>query len=254
VGGVTSLLDWGANPNTPSATSPLVSAVVAGYSDVVEILLNHGALPNTYTFTGGETPLYLTLTTHKNYLLNNISCGFLNEHEERDKIMEMLLKAGATPDCHNADGVSPLEVAVKLDDMDAAMLLLKYGANANAPLSPKEAKRRALQLADIPTPTLELATTPKSTATLMDIATPHMADLLRTNNYFKENTCNSPPPVLTKEKSVLVLSSMQFTSERKAKKKKEKNKKEKKKGGSRPSHHTSFWKRVKMRLKIKSVT
>ncbi|MEZ5944708.1 MAG: ankyrin repeat domain-containing protein [Planctomycetaceae bacterium] len=100
---VQALLEAGANPNLGGHRRPLESAVSDGRPDLVELLLKHGADPNTLTW--GTTPLL------ESYALNSGFKEYHDEHRSELKIVpdyprvrELLLQYGAVePDLESYD-------------------------------------------------------------------------------------------------------------------------------------------------------
>ncbi len=105
----------GADGNVDPATlaQPLFFASQSGHTDIVAILLDHGADPNTILDFGSA--------------LQKAARG---NHAE---IVELLLKAGAEPNAQAGDkDQTPLHDAAERGALDAAKLLVAYGADVNA--------------------------------------------------------------------------------------------------------------------------
>jgi len=135
-------IDCGVDPNVredDKGATPLHVAAEYGYSEIVEVLLEHGADPNIRD-KYGETPLH-------------VAAAFGNS-----KVVEVLLEHGADPNARDDYGATPLHYAAAFDypkivkslpkdlsDYDAtplqgavefnypevAKLLLEHGANPN---------------------------------------------------------------------------------------------------------------------------
>ncbi|MES0824939.1 ankyrin repeat domain-containing protein [Ruegeria sp. SCP11] len=96
-----------------SLERPLFFAAQSGHTDIVAILLEHGADANTMLDFGSP--------------LQKAARG---NHE---KIVELLLKAGADPSAQAGDkDYTPLHDAAERGALDAAKILVAYGANVNA--------------------------------------------------------------------------------------------------------------------------
>ncbi len=141
---VRELLKRGMNPNIKDRRgwTPLHYAVKAGHYDIVWLLLDYGANPNTRVGDGtGVTPLHLAVR-NQNY-----------------DIAKLLLNAGAKPDARDELGKSPLHEAASSGNFLITHLLIERGANVNAvdvdgrtplheaviELSPKEPKEKRLE-------------------------------------------------------------------------------------------------------------
>ena len=140
---VRELLKRGLNPNIKDRRgwTPLHYAVKAGHYDIVWLLLDYGANPNTPAGGWlGPTPLHMAVR-NQNY-----------------DMAKLLLNAGAKPDARDGWGRSPLHEAASSGNFVITHLLLENGANVNAvdangrtPLhmaviesSPKEPKEKRL--------------------------------------------------------------------------------------------------------------
>ena len=110
------LLDNGADPNTVGKHSltALHGAALMGYEDVVKILLEGGAETDTATNSGWTPLLYASKKGNKN-------------------VVELLLDRGAVPNMANYAG-APLHLAMDYTDVgytDVVRLLLDRGADPN---------------------------------------------------------------------------------------------------------------------------
>jgi len=125
----------GINDKADLNYSPLAIAVARGHKDVVELLLENGATPNTQD-QKGNTPLHYTgeynfleiaklLVQHKADL--KIQNNFGNEalwvavfnvrgNDERYNLVKFLLESGSDPNHKNTSGMSPLGFAEQVED------------------------------------------------------------------------------------------------------------------------------------------
>jgi ankyrin repeat protein len=96
--------------------SPLHVAVFMGRTEVVQILLEHGAdvLAKTHG-GGGDSPLHLVFS--------------LPRMAGREAIIRSLLRKGADASAKNSTGRTPLHHAVFQDSVEALKLLLDHGAD-----------------------------------------------------------------------------------------------------------------------------
>ena len=117
------LLNKGANPNTPAnGYTPLGIATIWGYTEVVQLLLNRGAEPNRAS-NFGETPL---LSAMKNYHRHK-------EFHQQDykELVQLLLEGGADPNASNDTGRTPLHAAIWSGHKEVVELLLDRGSDPN---------------------------------------------------------------------------------------------------------------------------
>lgn len=114
---VRELLKRGMNPNIKDRRgwTPLHYAVNAGHYDIVWLLLDYGANPNSRAggWTG-LTPLHMAVR-NQNY-----------------DIAKLLLDAGAKPDARDEWGRSPLHYAASSGNFLITHLLIERGADVNA--------------------------------------------------------------------------------------------------------------------------
>ncbi|XP_074944188.1 ankyrin repeat and SOCS box protein 3 isoform X3 [Phalacrocorax aristotelis] len=119
------LLEAGADPNevTTEATTPLFLAVENGHADVVKFLLQHGAnVKGPHSWSGWNS-------------LHQASFQGCTE------IMEILLEEGASKECKDDFGITPLFVAAQYGKLESLRLLVSHGADVNS-----QAKDRATPL------------------------------------------------------------------------------------------------------------
>ncbi len=117
------LLNYGADPNARDAAgqTPLHWAVACGHADIEELLLERGADPNAKDFAG-NTPLHIAaMTTYFSEVAEVMfEVGpklFPAEFPyDRGDVVRMLLEYGADPTVENEQGLTPLDLAVKMDN------------------------------------------------------------------------------------------------------------------------------------------
>ncbi|XP_015910756.1 ankyrin repeat and protein kinase domain-containing protein 1 [Parasteatoda tepidariorum] len=98
-------------PRSTIADEPLRLAIVNNHYEIAELLLHHGANPNARYFLGAEINLISPLNT---------------------RFLELLLKYGADPNSKDRTGITPLMKACRHPKgLQAAQMLIKYGANVN---------------------------------------------------------------------------------------------------------------------------
>jgi len=106
--------------------TPLMEAASAGHTDIVRLLIAHGADVNAQS-SSGNTPLMY-------------ACA--GGHEE---VVRVLLEAGANVEDHNENGHTPLMEAASAGHCAVAKILLEFGAGINT--HSNEFKESALTLA-----------------------------------------------------------------------------------------------------------
>jgi len=106
--------------------TPLMEAASAGHTDIVRLLIAHGADVNAQS-SSGNTPLMY-------------ACA--GGHEE---VVRVLLEAGANVEVHNENGHTPLMEAASAGHCGVAKILLEFGAGINT--HSNEFKESALTLA-----------------------------------------------------------------------------------------------------------
>ncbi|XP_065488502.1 ankyrin repeat and SOCS box protein 3 isoform X1 [Caloenas nicobarica] len=113
--GVRILLEAGARPNeiTTDETTTLFLAVQSGKADIVKILIGYGAnVEGPHTWSGW----------------NSLHQASLEGHTE---IMKILLEAGASKECEDDYGITPLFIAAQYGKLECLRLLITFGANVN---------------------------------------------------------------------------------------------------------------------------
>jgi ankyrin repeat protein len=113
------LLDHGAEINARDDVrwTPLYIAAYSRRLEAVQVLLEHNADTNSQSMSG-ETPLYGVLT-------------ILGSEEEVVDIVRRLLEHGANPNIRTTDDSSALHKASYRGWLEAAQLLLRYGAKVD---------------------------------------------------------------------------------------------------------------------------
>ncbi len=131
VQGVEALLDAGAEVDardTYTYQTPLMWATASNQSEVVDLLIQHGADVNAVSaellFSG----------INQGGVQGDFPNGGLTSlhHAARENALEsaqLLLAAGADPDILDPQGISPLRVAATNENLDMAKLLIEGGAN-----------------------------------------------------------------------------------------------------------------------------
>jgi len=105
------VVDCGVDPNVREddyGATPLHAAAEYGYSEIVEVLLEHGAAPNIRE-KYGDTPL------HYAAMFGN------------SKVVEVLLEHGADPNIRDKQGATPLHYAAAFDYPKIVEVLHKKG-------------------------------------------------------------------------------------------------------------------------------
>ncbi|MGC8602967.1 MAG: ankyrin repeat domain-containing protein [Desulfomonilaceae bacterium] len=145
---VLTILKSGVDVNARDYTgnTALYEASLAGHADVVDVLLQHKALPDA-TSTGGQTPLMaaakngnldsaqLLITNGANVNLSDTkgSTALIQAAESGHlEISRLLLSKGANVNAADHNGDTALIQASKSGHLEIARLLLSKGANVNA--------------------------------------------------------------------------------------------------------------------------
>jgi ankyrin repeat protein len=118
---VQALVEHGANVNacSPGETPPLARVAYYGETELVRLMLRHGADPNR---PGSETALLQAIV-----------------HRPHPETARVLLEAGADPNQPNGGGQLPLNWAVRNGYYEVVEVLLQYGADTNRLSGPREA-------------------------------------------------------------------------------------------------------------------
>lgn len=131
------LLDRGANPNVAVSEQPTWTPLKAAIEELTEqgpvaslvLLLRHGATVTASSIPGDATPLLVAV--------------FCRQPEAT----RLLLAAGADPNVRDAEGDSPLRLAVSQGDSATVSLLLQCGATGSINDSGGPNGRNALGIA-----------------------------------------------------------------------------------------------------------
>lgn len=142
------LLDYGANPNTPSVqgSTPLHMAVLSSVSSIVQMLLDYGAAVDMPGLRG-RTPLHVAAISRQDRLIRllldrgatidaqssdgNTALHFATEKGEVQSIT-LLLANGAKLELTNDDGYTSLQIAAIYDHPEVLKMLIEAGADLNA--------------------------------------------------------------------------------------------------------------------------
>ncbi|NXY47197.1 ASB3 protein, partial [Ceuthmochares aereus] len=109
------LLEAGADPNqvTTEETTALFLAVESGHIDIVKFLIQHGAnVKGPHSWSGWNS-------------LHEASFQGYTE------IMKILLEKGASKECKDSFGITPLFVAAQYGKLESLRLLVSHGAEVN---------------------------------------------------------------------------------------------------------------------------
>ncbi|NWR72733.1 ASB3 protein, partial [Centropus unirufus] len=109
------LLEAGADPNqvTIEETTALFLAVENGHTDIVKFLIQHGAnVKGPHSWSGWNS-------------LHEAS------FQGRTEIMQILLEKGASKECKDNFGITPLFVAAQYGKLESLRLLVSHGAEVN---------------------------------------------------------------------------------------------------------------------------
>ena len=127
--------------------TPLHEAVRSGNSDVVRLLLEHGANVNAVG-ENGKTPVLLSISGNEQYRIYEMLVRHGADVRRGDfdgntvfhvasasncpkSVLEFFLSSGAPVDVKNNQGVTPLSVAVANKNRDHVLFYLKNGADCN---------------------------------------------------------------------------------------------------------------------------
>ncbi len=125
------LLDHGADPNARDwgGQTPLHWVAGSGYPDVIELLLERGADPNARD-AHGNTPLHIAAMakyfSDEAELMFKIAPKILGPAGfpyDRTDVVRLLLEYGADPTIENYAGMTPLDLAIKMENDEAAEII-----------------------------------------------------------------------------------------------------------------------------------
>ncbi len=156
------LLKAGANPNISSKGTPaaLINAVLNNDTALVYLLLEYGANPNTVHYWEQKTPLLYTIKKNNFVLTELLLLYGANPNKEINyitpliqtinskadtSIINLLIKYGADVNKQNESGYTPLMQSVFYNNIKAAKILLKNGANPE--IKDKKEEKNALDYA-----------------------------------------------------------------------------------------------------------
>ncbi|KAG2165011.1 hypothetical protein VTO58DRAFT_108015 [Aureobasidium pullulans] len=145
------LLLFGADPNGPGhlGVTPLYAAVAAGFYDGATTLLKYGANPNSVTGPVPESPIAKSIMDDRpNLTLLLLKYGGDANHTMVDgetiliraiikkrskKLIDVLLDYGADANGKDSEGATPLFGAINSNRIEVVLSLLDHGANPNLP-------------------------------------------------------------------------------------------------------------------------
>lgn len=127
--------------------TPLMTAIIAGHKDVVEVLLDAGAELKTSNI-GGHSPLSLATQYDREEIVRLLIDRGASLQQRREsllqeslmaelvefssvKMLELLIELGAPVDDKDNEGYTPLQRAVAKSDAAKVEVLLKAGADVN---------------------------------------------------------------------------------------------------------------------------
>src|SRR5579884_1462151 len=115
--------------NTGRATAPLMVAVWQGNVQDVNKLLFVGSKLNALFSENCTVSGKKATTTPLIYAIQAKQAA--NPHPRSQGMVEFLLEQGADPNLHPAQGMTPLQIAASLGDVDSVKALLVHGARAD---------------------------------------------------------------------------------------------------------------------------
>lgn len=140
------LLKSGANPNINSyyAPAPIITATIYSDTLMVYTLLDNGAKPDIIDSTNGMTPLLYAISK-KNYEICHLLLDYganpnLNTYnitpidqaiysKTDTTIIKLLIKYGANINSENEQGLTPLMLCIKYQNLQAAKILIQKHAS-----------------------------------------------------------------------------------------------------------------------------
>jgi len=124
------LAERGADVNAAEALqeqTALMWAAAEGHVDVVGALLDSGADPNRKARTSELT----TRSTRADYPSGGFTAMHWAVRNGNEAVVRRLIQGGADPNITNADGATPMMLAIVNDRFDLAAKLVELGADAN---------------------------------------------------------------------------------------------------------------------------
>lgn len=154
--------EFGADVNVldEAGYSPLHLASKYGFIDIIHILIDHGSIINFHAAaTSDNIQICAEIISHYDLLIEPLSLCLENDHidcarllicsgadvnqhyflgyeinvlpYEKLRSLELLLRHGANPDAISRSGITPLIKACREGNINAVILLCRYGANVN---------------------------------------------------------------------------------------------------------------------------
>jgi len=119
----------------------LERAAANGYSQIVELLLHHGADPNmrleAHPFSIIAKAIYLKP------VYRNVGAVIEADHQ---KVIELLLQYGANPNITDSRGDKPISLACLYSFSEVIAILMKYGATADKGNYPRDFSQKVFQV------------------------------------------------------------------------------------------------------------
>ncbi len=140
------LLEAGADPNSydDDNYTPLAAACRWGHAEAAELLLKFGANPHTsdscyndsilMDAAEGNNPKCIKMLLERNVDVNHVNFDdetallYAVLHPNNEKIVSMLLEAGANPNITGSELGSPLSIVMHDKEFRSAEILIKFGA------------------------------------------------------------------------------------------------------------------------------
>ena len=157
--------DPGNNPSSSSymiaQTWPLLAATICGYESIVEMLLDSQHLRKLPIAPGKDTPVDRAVASGNNNILRLLlqhganpntweQCLFVALKNDDVAAVELLLKHGANPEIRNSDGLTPLRLAIRNCQKEMAQVLLANGADTEAEYATKSPLHEAVKAGNQP--------------------------------------------------------------------------------------------------------
>ncbi|MBQ7257031.1 MAG: ankyrin repeat domain-containing protein [Abditibacteriota bacterium] len=160
VSAVKILLEKGADVNLKGTSYPLISALIKGNKEILNLILEKNPNPNI-EYVGGLTPLmfaskyddYATVkklidlgadaTKSSNQGFNALHLAIFNQTEDKEKIINLLLEKGIDINAKSSLGLTPIHVAMGMGDFETTKILKDKGAT----IEPTKMQVDALEVA-----------------------------------------------------------------------------------------------------------